>query len=136
MPYSQRVCSEEFRNSFRLTPRSNVSTALDPSSEQESSFPLVWTDDSSWSKLIKPVSGPLEQYCADLQDSACHHLSIMVLRNEHRRFNMLWTIFVVLLILWLLGFSLHVGGGLIHLLLVVGLVVLVINLLGGRRSSV
>ena len=41
---------------------------------------------------------------------------------------MLWTIFVVLLILWLLGFSLHVGGGLIHLLLVVGLVVLVINL--------
>ena len=50
--------------------------------------------------------------------------------------EMLWTIFVVLLILWLLGFSLHVGGGLIHLLLVVGLVVLVINLLSGRRSSV
>jgi hypothetical protein len=49
---------------------------------------------------------------------------------------MLWTIFVVLLILWLLGFSFHVGGGLIHLLLVVGLVVLVINLLSGRRSSV
>ena len=48
--------------------------------------------------------------------------------------DMLWTIFVVLLILWLLGFSLHVGGGLIHLLLVVGLVVLVINLLSGRRS--
>ena len=49
---------------------------------------------------------------------------------------MLWTIFVVLLILWLLGFSLQIGGGLIHLLLVVGLVVLVINLLSGRRSSV
>jgi len=49
--------------------------------------------------------------------------------------DMLWTIFIVLLILWLLGFSLHVGGGLIHLLLVVGLVVLVINLLGGRRSA-
>jgi len=48
---------------------------------------------------------------------------------------MLWTIFVVLLILWLLGFSLHIGGGLIHLLLVVGLVVLVINLLSGRRSG-
>jgi len=43
--------------------------------------------------------------------------------------NMLWTIFVILLILWLLGFSLHVGGGLIHLLIVVALVVLVINLL-------
>ena len=49
---------------------------------------------------------------------------------------MLRTIFVVLLVLWLLGFSLHIGGALIHLLLVVGLVVLVINLLSGRRSSV
>jgi hypothetical protein len=49
---------------------------------------------------------------------------------------MLWTIFIVLLILWLLGFSLHVAGGLIHLLLVVALVVLVINLVSGRRSSV
>jgi Family of unknown function (DUF5670) len=49
---------------------------------------------------------------------------------------MLWTIFVVLLIMWLLGFSLHVGGALTHLLLVVGLVVLVINLLSGRRSAV
>jgi hypothetical protein len=49
---------------------------------------------------------------------------------------MLWTIFVVLIILWLLGFTLHIGGGLIHLLLVVGLVVLVINLLSGRRSAI
>ena len=46
---------------------------------------------------------------------------------------MLWTIFVVLLILWLLGFSLHVAGGLIHLLLVIALVVLVVNLVSGRR---
>jgi len=48
---------------------------------------------------------------------------------------MLWTIFVVLLVLWLLGFSLHVAGGLIHLLLVVALVVLVINLVSGRRLA-
>jgi Family of unknown function (DUF5670) len=48
---------------------------------------------------------------------------------------MLWTIFVVLLIMWLLGFSLHVAGGLIHLLLVIALVVLVINLLSGRRVA-
>jgi hypothetical protein len=48
---------------------------------------------------------------------------------------MLWTIFVVILILWLLGFSLHVAGGLIHLLLVVALVVLVINLLSGRSVA-
>ena len=47
---------------------------------------------------------------------------------------MLWTLFVILLVLWLLGFSFHVAGGLIHLLLVVALVVLVINLVSGRRS--
>jgi hypothetical protein len=50
--------------------------------------------------------------------------------------DMLWTIFVVILVLWLLGFSLHIAGGLIHLLLVVALVVLVINLLSGRGSEV
>jgi hypothetical protein len=48
---------------------------------------------------------------------------------------MLWTIFVILLVLWLLGFSLHVAGGLIHILLVVALVVLVINLVSGRSVA-
>jgi len=47
---------------------------------------------------------------------------------------MLWTIFVILLILWILGFSLHVAGSLIHLLLVVALIVLIINLVTGRRT--
>ena len=46
---------------------------------------------------------------------------------------MLWSILVILLIFWALGFSLHVAGGLIHLLLVVALIVLVIQLLTGRR---
>ena len=48
---------------------------------------------------------------------------------------MLWAIIVVLVVLWLLGFSFHVGGALIHLLLVVALIVLVINLISGRRSA-
>ncbi|MBZ5646979.1 MAG: lmo0937 family membrane protein [Acidobacteriia bacterium] len=47
---------------------------------------------------------------------------------------MLWTILVILMIMWLLGFSLNVGGGLIHLLLVVALVVLIFNLATGRRA--
>jgi hypothetical protein len=47
---------------------------------------------------------------------------------------MLWTIFVILLILWLLGFSLHIAGGLIHILLVVAVIVLIFNLISGRRS--
>lgn len=47
---------------------------------------------------------------------------------------MLWTILVILLVLWLVGLLANVGGGLIHLLLVVAAVVLVINLLQGRRA--
>jgi hypothetical protein len=48
---------------------------------------------------------------------------------------MLWTIVVLLAVLWLLGFSFHIGGGLIHLLLVIAVVVLVFNLLSGRRLT-
>jgi len=47
---------------------------------------------------------------------------------------MLWAIFVVLFILWLIGLLGHIGGGLIHLLLIVGILVLVFNLLKGRRT--
>lgn len=47
---------------------------------------------------------------------------------------MLWTIFVIVLILWLLGVvSSYTIGGLIHLLLVVALVILLINMISGRR---
>ena len=46
---------------------------------------------------------------------------------------MLWTIFVVLVILWLLGFSFHIAGSLIHLLLVIAVVVLIVNLV--RRTA-
>jgi hypothetical protein len=47
---------------------------------------------------------------------------------------MLWTIFVVLLVLWLLGFSLHIAGGLIHIILVVAVILLIYNLIAGRRT--
>jgi hypothetical protein len=50
---------------------------------------------------------------------------------------MLWTIFVILLVLWLLGLvSGTTLGGFIHLLIVLAVVLLVINLLSGRRSVV
>jgi hypothetical protein len=48
---------------------------------------------------------------------------------------MLWTIVVILLILWLLGFSFHVAGSLVHLLLIVALVAVVFNLLTRRRTA-
>jgi hypothetical protein len=47
---------------------------------------------------------------------------------------MLWTIIVILVVLWLLGFIAHIGGGLIHLLLVIAVIVLIINLIQGRRG--
>ena len=48
---------------------------------------------------------------------------------------MLWTLAVILLIFWLLGgFAFHIGGGLIHILLVVALIVIAVNLLQGRRA--
>ena len=48
---------------------------------------------------------------------------------------MLWTVLVVVLVLWLLGFSFHIGGGLIHLLLVLAVIILIFNLVTGRRSA-
>ncbi len=47
--------------------------------------------------------------------------------------SLLWTLIVILVVLWLLGFALNVGGSLIHLLLVVAAVLFIINLLTGRR---
>lgn len=49
---------------------------------------------------------------------------------------MLWTIMAILLVLWLLGFIGGVGGSLIHALLVIAAVILVIQLLTGRRAVV
>ncbi|MCR6095732.1 lmo0937 family membrane protein [Salipaludibacillus agaradhaerens] len=47
---------------------------------------------------------------------------------------MIWTIVGIIIIMWLLGFSFEIGGGLIHLLLVIALVVAIINLITGRRA--
>lgn len=47
---------------------------------------------------------------------------------------MLWTIISILLAFWLIGLIAHIGGGLIHLLLVVAAVVLVVQFLTGRRA--
>ena len=46
---------------------------------------------------------------------------------------MLWTLIVILVVLWLLGFALSIGGGLIHALLVIALIVLIYQMITGRR---
>lgn len=47
---------------------------------------------------------------------------------------MLWTIFIILLILWGIGFAFHVAGGLVHILLVIALIILIVRLVTGNRA--
>ena len=47
---------------------------------------------------------------------------------------MLWTIIGILFLLWLVGFVAHIGGGLIHLVLVIAVIVFLFQLISGRRS--
>ncbi len=69
---------------------------------------------------------PAQDAASQLHGSRCTYLIQGV--------PMLWTIFAILIILWLLGWGFHVAGGLIHLLLVIALIVAVINLVTGRRA--
>jgi Family of unknown function (DUF5670) len=50
--------------------------------------------------------------------------------------GLLWSIIVIVLVLWLLGFLLHIGGGLIHILLLVVVILVIYNLLTGRGARV
>lgn len=47
---------------------------------------------------------------------------------------MLWTIIGILILLWILGFSLDIAGGLVHVLLVIALIVLIIRIFTGGRA--
>jgi hypothetical protein len=50
--------------------------------------------------------------------------------------NLLWTLIVLCIALWVVGLVVHIGGGLIHLLLVIALVLFVFNVLSGRGARV
>jgi hypothetical protein len=50
--------------------------------------------------------------------------------------GLLWGLIVLLFIFWVLGFALHIGGGLIHILLVIAVVLFVFNLITGRGARV
>lgn len=47
--------------------------------------------------------------------------------------DLIWIIVIILVILWLGGFSMHVGGGLIHILLVIAIIVVLIRVITGRK---
>ena len=77
----------------------------------------------AWTLLVSPVTFDNERPGATALGFCKEEISIM-----------LWTILVILLVLWLIGLLSNVGGSLIHLLLVVAVVVLIINLVTGRRA--
>jgi len=57
-----------------------------------------------------------------------------LLRPSRKESNMLWTIFVILCVLWLLGLvTSYTMGGFIHILLVIAIVVMLIRVIQGRR---
>jgi hypothetical protein len=59
-------------------------------------------------------------------------LPLSELEGEH----MLWTLIVLLLLFWVLGFAFDVAGGIIHVLLVIAAVIFLVNLISGRRTPV
>lgn len=50
--------------------------------------------------------------------------------------GLIWAIIVILFVFWILGFAIHIGGALIHLLLVIALVLLVFNIVTGRGAKI
>src|ERR1051326_9001173 len=87
------------------------------------------------SRQLEFACGAAETVAISISDKRNGSISCEGRQNLTERNNpMLWTIFVILLVLWLLGFIGHFGGALIHLLLVIAVIVLIINLVSGRRS--
>jgi hypothetical protein len=80
---------------------------------------------------------PLPPSCALIRIDVERSFALRVSGRKPKEANedsMLYTIAVILLALWLLGFIAHVGGGLIHLLLVIAVVVIVYRLVTGQRA--
>jgi hypothetical protein len=77
------------------------------------------------------VAALMVKFLLDCFTTLCRNMTLNQLNGKA---SMLWTIIVILIVLWLLGFIGHFGGSLIHLLLVIAVVILIINLLQGRRG--
>jgi hypothetical protein len=56
--------------------------------------------------------------------------------GENAFMQLIWTLIVILFVLWLVGLVAHIGGGLIHILLVIAIILVVFNLLTGRGAKV
>jgi hypothetical protein len=91
----------------------------------------------SFEALNRPVGTTVAAYQRRIFEDRGRDLRICICVGQKGGAAMLWTIFVILLILWLVGIvSSYTLGGFIHLLLVIALVVLLLNLISGRRPVV
>lgn len=78
----------------------------------------------NWLTIVRDVCGTVDETPALMRQFFHPRVS-----------SMLYTVVVILLVLWLLGaFVVPVGGGLIHILLVIAVVVLIFQLISGRRA--
>jgi len=97
----------------------------------------IWSDDAARSQHLAIIralfaanllSGQRDVWAGDCTSQDC---------SERRAIKMLWTICVILFVLWALGMvTSYTAGGLLHILLVVALAILVFNLIMGRRASI
>jgi hypothetical protein len=104
---------------------------------ESAGVPYTFNGTRNVSIQIKRTAKPAEAVILWICQSAQPLLDISAgfSTNQGRNTKMLWTIFVILLVLWLVGLvSSYTMGGFIHLLLVLAVIVLVINLLTGRRA--
>jgi len=70
-----------------------------------------------------------------VQDADAQRLRTETWKGRYRM-NLIWGLVVLLIVLWVLGFAIHIGGGLIHLLLVIAVILVVFNLITGRGARV
>jgi hypothetical protein len=93
------------------------------------------------------VSGTGKNMLARLRGSACACLLAAALgcrsaclraqkTGENPIMQIIWTLIVILFVLWLVGLFVHIGGSLIHILLVIAVILLIFNLLTGRGAKV
>jgi hypothetical protein len=79
-------------------------------------------------------AGPRRESWQALLNAALRQWDVFV--NRKMEETMLWTVFVILAVLWLLGIvTAYTMGGFIHVLLVIALVALILQLMGGRRIA-
>jgi hypothetical protein len=85
-------------------------------------------------KLLRMNYLQRPQPCGHASGTAEPASGIRAGRKEENMGNLLWLIIAILVILWIGGFAMHVGGNIIHVLLVIAVIVLIFQLITGRRA--